>query len=69
MYLSDIGAIEGTGPIDTAIITTPFKGINYLGTEIPEQSGEMGLWRDAETEGTDVRYRERDGEDGSFTKK
>jgi hypothetical protein len=49
---------KGTGPIDTAIITTLFKGIYYLGTEISEQSGEMGLCRDVETEGMDVRYRE-----------
>jgi len=60
---------KGTGPIDTAIITTLFKGINYLGTEIPELSGEMGLCGDVETAGFAARYCQQDRGDKTFTKK
>jgi hypothetical protein len=60
---------KGTGPIDTAIITNQFKGINYLGTEIPELSGEMGLCRDAEIPGIAARYCQEDRGDETFTKK
>jgi hypothetical protein len=60
---------KGTGPIDTAIITTLFKGINYLGIEIPALSGEMGLCRDAETADIVARYNQKDRGDETLTKK